>query len=678
MVTDNHGRWVHILSLDKNAGFALIDILQNLFGDYVKVTYQSMFGKEHIGGQSNPPIVLTSGEFLVSKAHELYPEAIVVPGDREISYKNLDQLLEIPDGEQVLVVNHPFEASYSTISSLKSLGFDHVDYLAFEVGMPIDKKVQYAISPNMMHICPEFIKNRIDIGSRSLSFSTISTLIKLLNLPENFIDKFFYQHNKHIVQAAYQLNDEREKAVKKQITLDAILGVIDEGVLFVNNEGQIIYGNRKFYQMFPALGLYEEKLTLESFLKEFDCYPDLKQSVFSGEREVYFANDQGMYISSVSLSTEESDSIIIVSPIEEIRGKEANIRRELSDGYVARYTFESLIGTSPSFSTAKAKAELIANTPYSVLIVGESGTGKELFAQSIHNHSRRKNSPFVPVNLASLPESIVESELFGYDEGAFTGARKRGKMGLFEKAHNGTIFIDEIGDASLSTQVSLLRVLQEKEVMRLGGSEILSVDVRVIAATNKNLSKLIEKGEFREDLYYRLNVLPLTVPPLRERVEDIPLLITFFMRRKGKELKLSSEAMSTLLTYGWPGNIRELENTINYLCVIDKGSVIGLDMLPENILNYNVLKESPHIINKVILSNEEVEVLDILNKESTSLGRAKICHEMILRGYTHITEGRIRSILDKLEAGSLIDVGKTRQGTNINQLGRDYLNEHTT
>ena len=665
-------RWIHILSLDENAGYTLIDILKNLFEDSVRVTYQSVLGKNHLKGQINPPIVLTSGEFLVPKAHELYPEATIVAGRRQISYKNLDKLLEIPDGQKVLVVNHPLEASLTTIKSLQSLGFNHVNYVPFEVGMPIESNVTVAISPNMMHICPEFITKRVDIGSRSLSFSTITTLINLMRLPNQYIDKFFYQHNKHFVQTAYQLNDERERAVNKQQTLDAILGVIDEGVIFVDHSERIIYGNRKFYQMFPALGLYDEHIKLEEFFKQFNCYPDLKNKGFSGEREVYFSNDRGVYISSVSLSPTDKDDIIIITPIDDIRGKEASIRRELSDGYIARYTFDSLVGSSPSFKSAKSKAKVISNTPYSVLIVGESGTGKELFAQAIHNHSGRKGSPFVPVNLASLPQSIVESELFGYDEGAFTGARKRGKMGLFEKAHNGTIFIDEIGDASLSTQVSLLRVLQEKEVMRLGGSEIVSVDVRVVAATNKNLNKLIEKGEFREDLYYRLNVLPITIPPLRERVEDIPLLLTYFMRRKGKKLKISKEAMSALLQYRWPGNIRELENMINYLCVVEQNSSITLDMLPENIIrNINYIPD--HILDDTnILSDDEKETLLILQKEGKAMGRKKISIALEKRGYYYITESRVRSILDNLAKNKFVEIGKTRQGTRLTELGKKW------
>ena len=233
----------------------------------------------------------------------------------------------------------------------------------------------------------------------------------------------------------------------------------------------------------------------------------------------------------------------------------------------AKYTFDDLVGRHPSFTAALQKAKMAATTPATVLLQGESGTGKELVAHAIHNASDRRHEKFVRLNCASLSESVLESELFGYVEGAFTGAKKGGKAGLFEEADGGTILLDEIGLMSLNTQAKLLRVLQEHEVRRVGGTATIAIDTRVIAATNLDLETAINQGQFREDLFYRLNVIPITIPPLRERREDIPAIIDHLIDRINQEYgravsAVSPKAVHRLAAYPWPGNIRELENVL--------------------------------------------------------------------------------------------------------------------
>lgn len=233
----------------------------------------------------------------------------------------------------------------------------------------------------------------------------------------------------------------------------------------------------------------------------------------------------------------------------------------------AKYTFEDIVGKDPLMLAAIEKARSAAATPATVLLRGESGTGKEIFAHSIHNSSERKYRQFVRVNCSAISESLLESELFGYEEGAFTGARKGGKKGLFEEANGGTIFLDEIGEVTTSTQAKLLRVLQEREIVRVGGTRPISIDVRVIAATNKDLEMEIEAGRFRKDLYYRLNVYPIKLPSLRERKGDIYDLAIFFIKKfnqqYGRNIRdISPEAVQALKGYDWPGNVRELENVI--------------------------------------------------------------------------------------------------------------------
>ncbi len=253
-----------------------------------------------------------------------------------------------------------------------------------------------------------------------------------------------------------------------------------------------------------------------------------------------------------------------------------------------KYNFKGLIGDSPRMQVVYELIEKIADTDSTVLITGESGTGKELIAKTIHyNNSSRAGGPFVPLNCAAIPKDLLESELFGHEKGAFTGAINT-RVGRFELAQGGTLFLDEVGELDPSLQVKLLRVLQEREFERVGGVKTIKVDVRILAATNKDLEKATKDGLFREDLFYRLNVIPLHLPPLRSRIEDISLLMAHFVqefcrKRKREPFTFSPDAMECLLKYGWPGNVRELENLIERLTILASGPVVKVSDLPEKL-----------------------------------------------------------------------------------------------
>jgi len=248
----------------------------------------------------------------------------------------------------------------------------------------------------------------------------------------------------------------------------------------------------------------------------------------------------------------------------------------------AKELFPEIVGQSKAVRGIFSQILKIAPTDATVLITGESGTGKELIAQSIYQHSMRNERPFVKLNCVAIPEGLLESELFGHEKGSFTGATSQ-KKGKFELANSGTILLDEIGDMPLTTQAKLLRVLQEKEFERVGGTRSIRVDVRFIASTNKNLPKLVQDGAFREDLFYRLNVLALYLPPLRERREDIPILAEYFLSKASKPVKISSAALQSLIGYTWPGNIRELQNTIERAAVMAENGIIQVYHIPPQI-----------------------------------------------------------------------------------------------
>ncbi|MDH3255500.1 MAG: sigma-54 dependent transcriptional regulator [Acidobacteriota bacterium] len=265
----------------------------------------------------------------------------------------------------------------------------------------------------------------------------------------------------------------------------------------------------------------------------------------------------------------------------------AKENRELRAQLEQPFGFHNIIGRSRPMEQVFDLIRLAAPAKSNILVLGESGTGKELVAKAIHQHSRRADGPFITVNSGSMPPDLIESNLFGHVKGAFTGATST-KKGLFELAHKGSIFFDEIGNIPLDTQAKLLRVIQEKEFMRLGGVETLRADVRIIAATNAAIEDTVQRGNFREDLYYRLNVITIELPPLRERSEDIPLLVRHFLAFYAEENEkpveeFSSEAMRLLLGYAWPGNVRELENVVERAVVLSQGSVVDLDLLPDSV-----------------------------------------------------------------------------------------------
>ncbi len=390
----------------------------------------------------------------------------------------------------------------------------------------------------------------------------------------------------HINRLIEELREQRNK-------VQAVLDSIAEGVFTVDREGHITSLNRTAERIlgYPA----EEVLGLSSqeFFPPEICGPDspLQDTLQAGrqirDHEVLVAVRRGRNI-PLNLSTgpfrdEAGVTLGAVCTLRDL-GEIERIAEERR----SRAPFGGIIGKHPKFREIFDLVEMIKDSDSTVLLQGESGTGKGLFAHALHSLSPRHGHPFVKVSCAALPETLLESELFGHEKGAFTGAIKDRK-GRFELADKGTIFLDEIGDLSPSVQVKLLRVLQEQEFERIGGTQTIQVDVRVIAATHRDLRQLMREGKFREDLFYRLNVIPIHIPPLRERKADIPLLVEFLLDRfatkgKGKATTVSPRAMTILMEHDWPGNVRELENVLEHAMVCSRGSLIEPDVLPRSLL----------------------------------------------------------------------------------------------
>jgi len=382
------------------------------------------------------------------------------------------------------------------------------------------------------------------------------------------------------------------------------------------------------------------------------------------------------------LDDEKIGVVTAFQDVTSIQKVEQEVRKELQGrGLSAKYTVHDIIGKSKSITSTLEVLRKISVTDKTVLILGENGTGKELFAHSIHNLSKRRNGPFLPVNFAGLPESLAESELFGYEGGSFTGAKKSGKPGLFELAHNGTLFLDEIGDASPTVQALLLRVLQEKQVMRIGGQQIIPIDVRIIAATNRSLKKLVEEGKFRQDLYYRLFVLPLRVPPLRERKEDIPLLVEHFIKQNSVvKVHIEPVVMHRLMSYDWPGNVRELNSVVQYMTSVMNGNTITENDLPEQFREReeNVKEIKPGDLEELEARGELLsffvilECLEQAKRRLETVGRGKIVEFASKRGIP-ITDQQVRHRMDSLKDLGYIFSGRRGQGSRITDKGLHML-----
>ena len=384
---------------------------------------------------------------------------------------------------------------------------------------------------------------------------------------------------KQAMDAARTINMERARSKMTS----TILNTSADALIAVNGSGLIQALNNQAYRTF---GLSSQADYTGRPVEEVCPALKWKHVVETGREreEVIQWKDRKLYTEyrPVLVDKMGKGTIIVARYTEQIIEAETKIRQSLAkQGLTAKYSFDDIIGSSPAIRENILMAKRYSRVDSNVLIVGETGTGKELFAHSIHRESRRSAEPFVALNCAALPENLLESELFGYEPGAFSGASKNGKTGLFELAHKGTIFLDEIGEIPISLQAKLLRVLQEREIRRIGSNRVQPVDVRVISATNINIEEKIREGQFRADLYYRLNLLDITIPPLRERGDDIREMVDFYLTRFACEMgkpipRLSREAVDLMTHYGWPGNVRELRNICERLIVLSDTTEIGL------------------------------------------------------------------------------------------------------
>ena len=405
---------------------------------------------------------------------------------------------------------------------------------------------------------------------------------------------------KDAITAAHILDRERSRLG----LMKSLVNNTPDSLLIIDDKGKITAANHaasSFFRRPDLVGMDAKEL-----------FPLEIYSVCDDVEVVQTIGDQTVLITEhpVHIEGEKRATYVSLRLVEDIRRTEKKIRSKLQEkGLTAKYSFSDIVTEQVEMKQLVAKALRYAHVEGNVLLTGETGTGKELFVQSMHNASPRRDKPFVAVNCAALSEQLLESELFGYTEGSFTGAQKGGKTGLFELAQGGTIFLDEIGEMPIRFQAKLLRVIQEREIRKIGGDEFIPVDVRIMSATNQNIPDLIEKGLFRRDLYYRINLLTLHIPPLRERLDDIPAIFKRFVERKSKALNIvppmvEKDALECLKGYSWPGNIRELRNVAERAVIFSSSNCITRDTLKEIDVSVGEKKASEE--KKTPLTSEEL------------------------------------------------------------------------
>lgn len=673
---------VIIVCISKRNSQILKNQLDNLFGDLI--TFEAVAYQENFNTLIGCDLVLASGNKvanLISRFLMQKTQILIIR--RTIQKKSLERLSSIPLNTKVLVVNDDQEMAEETISLLYEFGIKKVEFVPYYPGRIYNENIDVAVTPNEVKLVPKSIKGIINIGPRVIDSSTIFDMLNKLNLLNKRTIELVLRHMNTTIPLSPELTDVLNYNAQTKINFELTLNSLDYGIIIYNQDSRIIFCNKIILNFF-SVSFYEiADKTLEEFENLLEIKDISNPKIISNK--VYDLKGHLFLIDKLDFvpDSESSEGVIIFKEYEKIKKLESSFRfNAKGKGHVARHSFQDIIGNSRPIKKTISQAKLFSEVDSSILIQGESGTGKELIAQAIHNNSKRKEGPFIAFNCAALSDTLLESELFGYEEGAFTGAKKAGKIGLFELANKGTLFLDEIGDITLNVQAKLLRVLQEKEIIRVGGIEIIPIDIRIISATNKNLFSLVEENKFRLDLFYRINVLPLTVPSLRERNEDIQDLIDYFFKTKGVNKDISNEAFSILVEYNWPGNIRELENCVEYMSSIKKNK-IEKDDLPEYIIQkmiheINTQLDEPVIKEDVFKEDRaEGELIYILMvlKEATirrkKLGRAGISQEL-KRYSVFLTEAEVRNRLKILRDEGLIVTLIGRGGTQITDKG---LNE---
>ncbi len=688
---------IAVIALDPFAGKAYAQQVQSVFGDRAVVRNYSMMD----GTAANmEPCDLYMGSTDAFDAMGNTNRYIPTDAQRmeiQVTYfkEAVRRLEEIPKGTKVIFVNITEVMAREAVTQLEQLGITHLKFILYAPGSKLTDMAEIAVTPDEERYVPSGIPTIINLGQRTCSADTMIEAAFRLGFDDLLEEASFKQYQESVCTNTYYFDQMFNRSRRLESQFDILMEVLDQGVIAVNEHGEIYAINKNAADITRV----PENLSLTNMGEEVFPYIPfrkcLEEKKETNPQVVRVAgNLVSLYVRPVLRRDVCIGAFAILQKFNEMERRQNELRGQLmkkGQGHRAKYCFDDVIGESDLILKTKFILNKMACTESPVLLIGETGTGKELFAHSVHNASKRRDQPFVAINCAAMPENLLESELFGYEEGAFTGAKKGGRPGLFEFAHQGTLFLDEVEGMSPALQVKLLRVLQEREIMRVGGNQIIHVDVRIVAATNEELEQKVAEGTFRQDLYYRLNALPVLIPPLRKRAEDVFLILDSFRKELGGKFRLSDDIKELFRQYQWPGNIRELRNVVDYLCFTGHTVITIADLPPvfhigkyreeakgvkDAELKLYAADQPPQYQNTSHMPTEQERViLEILyNAERTgqSIGRDKILLEAQKRK-VKLTQPQVRKILGRLEENGYVIVTRGRGGSSITKKGVDWI-----
>ena len=675
---------VAVISLDAYAGQFYAQQVQKLFSDRIAVcSYSVRDGSvEHMPRKYDLYMVTTDAFDSLGDMHRYVPiDGEMMEIHVTLRWDVVHRLQALPAGKKVLFVNLSDKMCREAVTRLNQLGVNQLDFDLYHPGAPEPDMSQYdfVITPQETRYVPAGAREIIDIGQRVCDSSTMIEAALRLGFEELLETPEFEQYQRDVAANTYSFDRVFARGLRLESQFEILMEILDEGIVGVNERGEVFASNHKLEEITGIPGaraLQRPAAEVYPFVPFARCLAERAPQ----PAQVVSANGVNMNVAVAPVLRGGAciGAFATVQRFSDAENRQNELRSQLlHKGYRAKYTFDDVVGQSPAIRRCITILKKMSLTQLPVLLIGETGTGKELFAHAVHNASPRANGPFVAINCAAMPENLLESELFGYEEGAFTGARKGGKPGLFEFAHKGTLFLDEVEGMSTALQCKLLRVLQEREIMRVWGNRIVSVDVRIVAATNENLDKMVEEGTFRRDLYYRLNTLPVLIPPLREREGDLLLLIDHFRKGIGASFTLSPELERLLLTHQWRGNIRELRNVVEYFSYTGS-PVVGPEELPPTFHYLPAglpeaggagaqpprLADCPQEDERFVLSR-----LYQADREGRSLGRDAILAAAKAAGLP-CSQQEVRRILSALYQAGLARVSRGRGGTRLTPAGR--------
>ncbi|MBS6645527.1 MAG: sigma 54-interacting transcriptional regulator [Clostridiaceae bacterium] len=657
-----------IITLNSTARIGLLSYLSSIFHNYLEI--------ESVLLPDVTPNLLASTSCVLYSAADIQPKCQDMVPDhvheliciRTFNHTYLHKILQIPPGSFVYLVNDSERNTYEVIRQLQDFGISQYHFLPYYPGCgPVSSEIKYAVTVGEVHLVPKNISTVIDIGNRVVDISTINEIIAWYHLPLNLADEITRNYINHIVQIIKLSNMQLSHALDTQMITQAIINTIVNGICLIDSNDSIQMVNHPFTSMLCLLDQELIGQSLPDLLEEHAITCDLHDS-----SEFLLRNANGELI---RLWIQEIDTIN-TSRMYLIHSYRANDAGEQMDdtipGSMVRrlYDFNHIITQTPSVLHLIENAKRISLNDFHVIIQGESGTEKEVLAQAIHNNSRRHDAPFVTLNLTSLETAIINTELLGYEDGAFPGSRPGGMTGILESADGGTLFIDGIQYMPHHIQAILLHVLRNGTLKRIGGSRTIPVNIRVIATTTRDLYQMVQEGSFIDELFFTINSVSLITIPLRQREEDIPLLLNHFLKNVFNNYNINAENIMSehllqyLKQYSWPGNTQELNNLCRHFFSIYNREPLSLQNLPPYIINQITATQSK-------LSIAEKQILKLI-AAAPHIGRSGIKRQLEENGVS-ITEGKIRSTLQILNEYDYIKVHRTRGGCEITELGQVVL-----